>query len=152
MIGVDQSAPANADAAKHFALNASDTHVAACAHQTRTGDAFAVLAELRQQRARFDVVIIDPPSFAKRQSEIEAALRSYAQLTRLGLDVLAEGGDIVLCSCSSRVSTQAFVDVVSRAAAEHRRPLSVREQTAHALDHPSTFAEASYLKAIFARA
>ena len=101
---------------------------------------------------RFDLVIIDPPAFAKQQAEVERALAAYAQLTRLGIGVLAPGGTIVLASCSSRVSTEAFITTTTGAAANQGRPLRVFAQTAHALDHPIGFPEGAYLKCLFATA
>jgi 23S rRNA (cytosine1962-C5)-methyltransferase len=150
---LDLSAPALEDAERHFALNDEDERIAACRHRTICGDAFAKLAELRdRERARFDLVVIDPPSFAKRQDEIERALESYGRLTRLGLDVLEDGGHIVLASCSSRISARVYQDTVEGAARSAGRPLSVDDVTGHGLDHPVGFPEAAYLKCVFARA
>jgi 23S rRNA (cytosine1962-C5)-methyltransferase len=150
---LDLSAPALEDADRHFVLNAEDDGVARCRHRTLCGDAFQQLAELREQaRARFDVVVIDPPSFAKRQEEVDRALERYGRLCQLGLDVLEDGGRIVLASCSSRVSAEAFAATVQRAAERGGRPLQVDEMTGHALDHPIGFPEAAYLKCLFARA
>lgn len=149
---LDISQPALAAAERNFALNQTNAAVAATDHQLLAGDAFVLLQELAIANEAYDLVIIDPPAFAKRQSEIERALNAYAQLTRLGLGVLRSGGTIVLASCSSRVSTEAFVANAKQAAAQAGRPLTTFAQTGHALDHPVGFPEGAYLKCIFAQA
>ena len=96
-----------------------------CAIRTTVGDAFDVLAALgRLDAERFDIVILDPPSFASRQSQVDTALRAYAKLTRLGVVLLRPGGVLVQASCSSRVSADQFVDTVITAA--RRRPPTPR--------------------------
>lgn len=149
---LDLSRPALAAAERNFALNQHDPQVAATEHQLLVGDAFALLQQLATDRVRYELVIIDPPAFAKRQSEVERALHAYAQLTRLGLLVLQPGGTLVLASCSSRVTADAFVANAQQAAAQAGRPLRIFDQTAHPLDHPVRFAEGAYLKCLYARA
>ena len=61
----------------------------------------------------FDLVIVDPPSFAKSAAEVEAALAAYARLTRLALGVLEPMGVLVMASCSSRVSADDFYATVT---------------------------------------
>lgn len=149
---LDISRPALNAAERNFALNQDAPTVAAASHQLLVGDAFQLLAEMASNGRRFDLVIIDPPAFAKQQAEVERALAAYAQLTRLGLGVLAPGGTIVLASCSSRVSADAFFSTVTQAAAQIRRPLQSFAQTTHALDHPVGFPEGAYLKCLYASA
>jgi 23S rRNA (cytosine1962-C5)-methyltransferase len=148
---LDVSAPAQAAADRNFAHNRTHPAVAAAEHRTIAGDAFDVMQQMRSRGERFDVVILDPPSFAKARAEVERALASYARIVRLGLDVLAEGGLLVAASCSSRISADMFRDVVEQAAAGAGRPLRILEETGHALDHPIGFPEGAYLKCIFAR-
>jgi len=152
VISLDISQPALAAAQRNFALNQHLPNVAAAEHQLLAGDAFPLLAQMQAAYERFDLVIIDPPSFAKQQSEGERALSAYAQLTRLGLGVLQPSGTLVQASCSSRVSSETFVETVTQAAAQSGRPLHIFAQTAHALDHPVSFAEGAYLKCIYATA
>ncbi len=149
---LDISRPALAAATRNFALNQDDPQVAAAAHPLLAGDAFVLLQQLASAGERYDLVIIDPPAFAKRQSEVEGALRAYARLTNLGLGVLQRGGTIVLASCSSRVSAEEFVTNAKQAATQGGRPLQPFRQTAHALDHPVGFAEGAYLKCLYATA
>lgn len=149
---LDISRPALVAAERNFALNGDIPKVAAAEHQLLVGDAFSLLGQMGSAGRRFDLVIIDPPAFAKQQSEVERALAAYAQLTRLGLGVLQSGGTLVLASCSSRVSTADFVATTTAAAADRGRPLRLFAQTAHAIDHPIGFPEGAYLKCLFATA
>jgi 23S rRNA (cytosine1962-C5)-methyltransferase len=144
------SAPALAAAERNFRHNHSDAAVAAARHRTVVGDAFEVLAQMGTRGERFDLVILDPPSFAKARAEVERALASYSRAIRLGLGVLAQGGMFVAASCSSRVSADDFRQVVEQAVRQSGRTLRVREQTGHPLDHPVGFPEGAYLKCIFA--
>ncbi len=147
---VDQSPHALRQVAAHLEANASVT--SAGRSETVQGDAFEVLAEMDRAGERFDVVVIDPPSFAGRQAAVAGALRSYARLTIAGLAVLADGGTLVQASCSARVSSDDFVAVVNGAAAEVGVALDDQIVTGHAIDHPVTFSEGAYLKAVFATA
>ena len=110
------------------------------------------MAALVESGRRFDLVIIDPPAFAKKSTEVKAAYTAYARLMRLGLKVLAPGGDLVFASCSSRVLAADFADRMMHAAANAGRPLQDLEVTGHGIDHPIDFPEGAYLKCLFARA
>lgn len=150
VVSLDSSAPALEGAARNFALNSRHPSVAAASHELLAEDAFEALARLGKSGRRFDVVIVDPPSFARRQAQVEQALAAYARLTRLSLGVLRAGGTLAQASCSSRVSTEAFFEEVNRAAAQAGRPLREIERTGHPLDHPVGFREGAYLKCLFA--
>jgi 23S rRNA (cytosine1962-C5)-methyltransferase len=148
---IDMS-PAAIDATvRNMARNASRATVAACRHETSTGDAFEIMERLRRQKAQFDVVIIDPPSFAQRQSSIEGAVRAYRRLTMVGIALLRPNGLLVQASCSSRITTPVFYQTVLGVADEQGVRLDELARSGHPIDHPATFAEARYLKAIFAR-
>lgn len=147
---LDVSAPALAAAERNFALNRALPAVAAARHELMVADAFEALAGMAGAGRAFDLVIVDPPSFAKRAAEVERALAAYARLARLGLAVTCPGGTLVLASCSSRVSAAQFYDTVLAAAAGAGRPLRELARTGHALDHPVRFKEGEYLKCLFA--
>lgn len=147
---VDQSSHALRLVGTHMEANAQVT--SGTRTQTVQGDAFEVLGAMERAGERFDLVVIDPPSFAGRQTAVAGALRSYGRLTRAGLGVLSEGGTLVQSSCSSRVSTDDFVAVVNGAAADLGIALDDQIVTGHAADHPVTFPEGAYLKAVFATA
>ncbi len=152
VVSLDLSKPALQDAQRNFELNLDNANVARAKHELLAGDAFQLLKELQQAGREFDIVILDPPSFAKKQDEVEGALAAYGRLTKLGLGVLKKGGILVAASCSSRVDADTFFKTVSLAALDVKRPLSEIERTSHALDHPINFAEGAYLKCLFASA
>ncbi len=152
IVSLDISRPALTAAARHFDLNRDDRNVAAADHELLSADAFEALAELANGRRRFDVIVIDPPSFARKQVQVDRALAAYERLASLGLGVLRTGGIIALSSCSSRVSADMFFATVHQAAERAGRPLSEIERTGHPLDHPIGFEQGAYLKCLFARA
>jgi 23S rRNA (cytosine1962-C5)-methyltransferase len=125
--------------------------VAACRHVTEAGDAFDVLAGHAAAGRRWDVVVIDPPSFAARRQAVERGLSAYARLTRLGLSVTRPGGVLVQSSCSSRIDAGTFHRQLLDVARDGGRRVEVLDRTGHALDHPATFAEARYLKTAYLR-
>ena len=147
---VDISDAAIETARRNMAANRDRPAVRACRHHWSVGDAMTVMAEMAAEGRTFDVVVVDPPSFARRRSQVEGALRAYARLTRLALDLVEPGGVLVQASCSSRVTTEEFHAVVLAAADESDRRLLDVLRTGHALDHPIGFPEGEYLKGIVA--
>ena len=151
VLAVDISEPTLAVATRNVQHNAHLREVAACRVRTTVADAFREVDRLAHNGVRFDAVVVDPPSFAQRQFETTRALAAYAKLTELAVKVLRPDGLLVQCSCSSRVTADEFYSTVARAAARAGRPLDEIRRTAHGIDHPVTFAEGAYLKAVFAR-
>ena len=141
---LDASRPALEAAERNFALNPAIS----CPHELICGDAFAELKALAAAGASYDVVVIDPPSFARKKSEIASARQAYGRLTKLGLAVLAKGGTLVLASCSSRITMDDFVALNIEAARKAGYRLELLERHGHALDHPVTFPEGAYLKCL----
>jgi len=80
-------------------------------HETITGDAFAEMQTLIDKGTRFDIVVIDPPSFAKSKKEMAIAKKKYKQLAALGEKLTAKKGILVLASCSSRVAAEDFFKI-----------------------------------------
>ncbi len=115
-------------------------------HKIIAGDAFAELKKLIANNITFDVVVIDPPSFAKQTTEIELAKKKYAQLAELGKQLTSKKGLLVLASCSSRVRSQVFFDINTQALSITNRPYNLVLKTGHDIDHPITFPEGAYLK------
>ncbi|WP_425075732.1 class I SAM-dependent rRNA methyltransferase [Psychroserpens sp. S379A] len=115
-------------------------------HKTLAGDAFEVLEQLISKGKTFDVVVIDPPSFAKQQSEVALAKKKYAQLAELGVKLTAKKGMLVLASCSSRVTATAFYDINAQTLQQCNRPFKIEQKTQHDIDHPIGFTEGAYLK------
>jgi 23S rRNA (cytosine1962-C5)-methyltransferase len=120
-------------------------------HKTIAGDAFEELKKLIKDKVTFDVVVIDPPSFAKQASEIELAKKKYAQLAELGEKLTAKNGLLMLASCSSRVLAQAFYDINSQVLAATKRNYKILLKTQHDSDHPIGFPEGAYLKSVYYR-
>jgi 23S rRNA (cytosine1962-C5)-methyltransferase len=150
VVSLDLSAPALAAAQRNFDLNRDLPAVAAARHELLVEDAFAGLARLAEDGRRFDLVVVDPPAFAKQQAEIPAALRSYQRLASLALGVLRPGGAFVMASCSSRVSAEDFFAAVRHSADRASRALHEFDHTSHPIDHPVSFAEGAYLKCMYA--
>jgi 23S rRNA (cytosine1962-C5)-methyltransferase len=120
---------------------------------TTKGDAFDVLDELKKTASRFDVVIIDPPAFAKRRKDLPKALAAYKRLNQLAMTVLKEDGILISCSCSSHVSSEDFEDSIAKAARGADKHLQILEIGGQSPDHPvhPAIPETRYLKAYFCR-
>ncbi len=115
-------------------------------HKTIVGDAFEALKNLIKTKTTYDVVVIDPPSFAKQASEIDLAKKKYAQLSALGEKLTSKNGLLVLASCSSRVLASTFFDINDKVLASGKRGSKMILQTEHDTDHPIGFTEGAYLK------
>ena len=148
---VDISAAALATARRHMDANATIKGRQRCRYEQVHDDAFSFLETAVASRHSYDIVVIDPPSFAGRQSSVPGALRSYQRLTTLGLKLVADDGMMVQASCSSRVSAEQFVGVVHKGASTAGFTLDDAVVTGHAVDHPIGFPQGEYLKAVFAR-
>jgi 23S rRNA (cytosine1962-C5)-methyltransferase len=145
---VDISAPAIEAGRRAMLANVHRPAVAACRHTSATADAMDELVRLADARRTFDLVVVDPPSFASKASQVSGAIRAYSRLAHLAAAVTAPDGTLVMASCSSRVSADEHLDAVRRGVAAAGRELAVAERTAHAIDHPVGFPEGGYLKAI----
>jgi 23S rRNA (cytosine1962-C5)-methyltransferase len=146
---LDISPHALAGARRNFELNRHIAAVAACRHASVQADAFEWLA--RAPDRRFGLIVLDPPSLAKREAERARAIAAYGRLAADALRWLDKGGLLLAASCSAHVSAGEFFEVV-RAAARAAGRRCVELATAHhPPDHPATFAEAHYLKAIYLR-
>jgi 23S rRNA (cytosine1962-C5)-methyltransferase len=145
---VDQAAPALEAARRNLTRNERLSEVRRCTVRTTVGDAFAVLGESAERGERYDLVIVDPPSFASNQGAVPRALAAYARLTRLAAAVTSPGGTLVQASCSSRVPADDFVRAVLDAAGSAGRSAHLVRRTGHAVDHPIGFPQGEYLKAV----
>lgn len=147
---VDVNPLAIAATERNMALNDHIRAVRRCDHHTTVGDAYEVMKRLAADRQRFDLVVVDPPSFASRSSQIPAALRAYGELTRLACGLLRPGGRLFQASCSARVTPIDLQQVVIETAHRTGHRLSDVIQTGQPLDHPIGFAQGGYLKGILA--
>jgi 23S rRNA (cytosine1962-C5)-methyltransferase len=150
VVNVDTSEPALDAAARNVARNQEYPGVAAAVYEWVVGDAFEALSQMARDGRRFGMVIVDPPAFAQKRSQVAHALAAYRRLTRLSLAVLRPGGILVQASCSSKVDADTFFGTINRAAGRAGRSLQEIERTGHAVDHPIRFREGAYLKCLFA--
>jgi 23S rRNA (cytosine1962-C5)-methyltransferase len=139
---LDISRHALDSAARNFSLNPSLSPVA---HHAVQADAFRWLEEAEE---KYDLIITDPPSLAKREAEREGARRAYARLNAAALRRLRPGGILVAASCSAHVSAEEFFQAVETSAQASGRAYRELWRSGHAADHPAAFREAEYLKAL----
>jgi 23S rRNA (cytosine1962-C5)-methyltransferase len=144
---IDISEFALAGARQNFALNADQPSVARCRHETIQADVFGWLRQ--SPTRRFDLIVLDPPSLAKRESERTEAIAAYAKLIEAALARLNRNGILVASSCSAHVSSGEFFNLTLETARKRQRPFVELKSTGHAPDHPATFTEAEYLKCIY---
>ncbi|HEV2436244.1 MAG TPA: class I SAM-dependent methyltransferase [Verrucomicrobiae bacterium] len=134
-------------AQRNFQLNSADSSIAGCRHECVPADAFDWLAG--GDTRKFGLIVLDPPSLAKREAERAGAIRAYGRLAGNGIRKLAPDGLLLACSCSAHVSAEEFFGAVRQAAVNSGRRFGELKTTRHAPDHPATFKEADYLKGIF---
>jgi 23S rRNA (cytosine1962-C5)-methyltransferase len=141
VISVDRDAGALQLARRNFELNGMDPGL----HGFVAGD---VLDFLRGEKKPFDLIVLDPPAFAKSQKAVPAALDGYASLHRSAFQALAPGGILATASCSARVSAEQFVGAIREAAAKTHTDLQLLEEKRQPSDHPAllSFPEGKYLK------
>lgn len=146
VLAVDRSAAALRLAEQSAALNGVEGRI-----EFRKSDAFASLEFLERNRRLFDLVVADPPAFAKGRKDLPQALRAYRKLARLAAGVVAPGGSLVLCSCSHHVDPPAFAEQCRRGLVDAGRDARQLKAAGAAPDHPvhPSLPETAYLKAQF---
>jgi 23S rRNA (cytosine1962-C5)-methyltransferase len=117
-------------------------------HDFLAADVFELLASFKEEGRTFDLIILDPPAFAKTQRAVEAALDGYASLNRQALAILRPGGLLATASCSARVTPVAFFDAIKEAAYKAGVDMELVEERYQPPDHPVRlqFPEGKYLK------
>jgi 23S rRNA (cytosine1962-C5)-methyltransferase len=117
-----------------------------------SADAFQALRRFEGEGRRFDVVVLDPPALAKR-GDLQTALRAYRELNLRGMRLTAEGGWLVTCSCSGKVTAALFEETLVEAARASGRIATVLERRGAASDHPTLLGvpETDYLKCFILR-
>ena len=130
-------------------LEANRAHISADVDWIE-GDAFAILRDWSQAGERFDVIVLDPPAFAKTKRAVEGALRGYKELNLRALKMLGPGGLLVTCSCSHHVGWADLESAVAAAAADASRRVRLIERRGAAPDHPVilNLPETEYLKCL----
>jgi 23S rRNA (cytosine1962-C5)-methyltransferase len=145
--GVDSSRPALETADQNAALNDREIDWV-------EANAFDLLRDYADSGRRYDTIVLDPPAFAKSKASVPTALRGYKELNLRALKMLRPGGILVTCSCSYHVAEADFVETVTQAALDSRKPLRVLERRGQAVDHPALLnvSETSYLKCMILHA
>jgi 23S rRNA (cytosine1962-C5)-methyltransferase len=144
---VDLSAYALESAGWNFELNRAVPAVRACRHERVQADVFEWLRDSPERQ--WDLVILDPPSLARREAEREHALQAYRKLAAQGIRRLRRRGILVSASCSAHVPAEAFFSAVRQTAMKSGRRFREIASTGHPPDHPAAFPEARYLKCLF---
>lgn len=149
VVACDAAAGAVDAAQRNLSLNGHDPAL----HTFLVQDAFELLEQFAAAHRLFDVVILDPPSFARDRASRRAAERAYVRLNRLALGCVRPGGLLASASCTSQVSPEAFHQALAEAARRANRRLFILHDAGHAVDHPvpAHFPEARYLKFVVSR-
>lgn len=119
----------------------------------RCADAFDVLSADIEQKKSYDIVILDPPSFARNKKTVAAAAKGYKELNTKAFHLLSSGGILATASCSHHISEETFLNIINDAAVKSRRRIRMLHIGGAAPDHPTLPAmpETKYLKfALFA--
>ncbi len=148
VLAVEINEAAAAKIARNAALNGLANVEAAVAN------AFDRLSALAKAGDRFDMVVLDPPAFAKSKTALPAAERGYKEINLRAFQILRPGGVLVTSSCSFHLSEQGFEAILEAAARDARRQVQVIERRGASRDHPVLLSlpETRYLKCWFLRA
>ncbi|MDR2802721.1 MAG: class I SAM-dependent rRNA methyltransferase [Treponema sp.] len=148
VIAVDVSETALHAVEKNLSLNGIGSVKTACA------DVFDYLGKLERSREHFDVIILDPPAFAKSHTALDNALRGYKEINLKAIKLLSRGGLLVSCSCSQALSEQRFKNMIAAAACDADRRLYEIDFRYQNSDHPVLvgYDESLYLKCGFYQA
>ncbi|MFZ0963314.1 MAG: class I SAM-dependent rRNA methyltransferase [Terriglobia bacterium] len=147
VLGVDLSADALRQAERSRGLNGFANL------EWKEANCFDFLKAADQEKQRFDIVVLDPPAFARQKSNLESALRGYKELNLRAMKILNPGGYLVTCSCSFHVSEADLLEVIAEAALDAHRTMVVVERRTQSRDHPIllTVPETHYLKCLILR-
>lgn len=145
VLAVDASAEALQSVRANAELNGLQNQI-----RLEEGNAFDILRRLESERQQFDLIVLDPPAFAKNKGALEGAARGYKEINLRAMKMLPEGGFLVTCSCSYHMNPELFRAVVEDAAFDARRRLRLVENRAQAPDHPIVvgYPESHYLKCL----
>lgn len=143
---------ASAPALERLSANAQGAGLAERV-ETRQGDAFESLAELVKAGERFGAVCIDPPALIKRKKDLEVGLAAYGKLNRMAMELVADGGVLMSCSCSQHLAEGDLRYMLTRTAAKAGVRLQLLHRGTQGPDHPAQPAmpETEYLKSLVVR-
>ena len=146
---VDLAKPAMEESNRNWALNQLPPE----RHHAIAADVFEFLEQAKATKRTWDVVVVDPPSFAPAERHVEKATASYQALFTAALGVLVPGGIIALSSCSSHISQQMFYEITEAAVSKARRLATILGVHGQPADHPFPLVcrELQYLKFVLLR-
>lgn len=142
VVALDSSGPALERAKENFILNGLSNY------ELVEASAFDYLRERERDGDEFEIIVLDPPAFAKTRASVSAAVRAYKEINLRGMRLLAPGGLLFTASCSFHLSKAMFLDMLQSAAADSGRRVVLRELRGQPLDHPEvlTIPETGYIK------
>jgi 23S rRNA (cytosine1962-C5)-methyltransferase len=113
-------------------------------------NAFDLLRDYADAGRQYEVIVLDPPAFAKSKKNLAAAMRGYKELNLRAMKMVRPGGFLVTCSCSFAVSEEEFLSMLTEAAQDAHRSVKIVEKRTQAKDHPILLGvpETYYLKCI----
>lgn len=143
---LDISGQAIALARQNFMVNNLDPE----RHRFVVGSVFEFL---RQDQEKFEVIILDPPAFMKKRSQLTSGARAYKEINRLAIKKLISNGILLSCSCSSHLSWDLFQKIIFSAAQESGRKVQIIGRYGQPPDHPINIyhPEGEYLKSFLLR-
>jgi 23S rRNA (cytosine1962-C5)-methyltransferase len=154
---------ANAGASEVLSIDASEAALAiaqrnATANNLRNitfahADVFQHMSDLVAEQRHFDVVVLDPPKFARNRDAVPDAIKGYRRLHQLAMKLLARNGLLVSCCCTGLIAMTDLEELLAQVAVEAKRDLQILERRGSAPDHPVaiTCRESGYLKCIMSR-
>ena len=147
VIGIDISADAINAANRNASINEFSNV------EFREANVFDALREFEAGGEKFDVIVLDPPAFAKNRASLKSAVRGYKEINLRALKLLQPGGVLITCTCSYHVAEDLFLEIVAEAAIDARRRVQIIEKRMQASDHPVLIGmpETYYLKCVIAR-
>lgn len=145
VLSLDSSTSARDLADRQMALNPECNP---SRREYRVGDAFEMLRQLRENKERFDLIILDPPKLVSRKAKMQQGLRAYKDINLLACQLMNAGGILFSYSCSGLVDRELFGKVIEGAARDARRPVQFLDNLGQPPDHPRKpgFPESEYLK------
>ena len=148
VVAIDASAEALARGAANAALNGLVNI------EWREADVFEALRSMEREQERFEMIVLDPPAFAKSRATVPAALRGYREINLRAMRLLRPGGALVTASCSFHVRLPQFLAMLSEAAGDSGRRIMLERVLGQGEDHPEvlTVPETGYLKGAVLRA
>ncbi|MBL8195254.1 MAG: class I SAM-dependent rRNA methyltransferase [Blastocatellia bacterium] len=147
VLAVDVSENAITQAKKNATLN-NVTNIS-----FEVANVFDLLKSLDEQKELFDIIVLDPPAFAKNRGAVTAAIRGYKEINLRAIKLLKPGGILISCTCSYNVSEEVFLGIIQSAAIDAGRQLQLLEKRVQSRDHPIllSVSETYYLKCMILR-